>query len=362
MSEIVFILGAGASKHTGAPLMAEFLDVADGLRRQGQTGAYQNDFDRVFDAISKLQAVHSKSELSLDDLESVFGAFEMARLLSTFPGLPSGEIENLLNSFRRVIAKTLEETVRFSLSGGSKYHIDPHRHYQEFARLVGELDHEHQRRRCTTITFNYDIGLDYAFHHSGYEPEYCLAEEEAPSLRPILLKLHGSLNWARCEVCDAIVPWQLSSYFSGRRVEPLAGANFINLRLASQFDAGQFCHCSKRVTDAPVIVPPTWNKTEYHSTLARIWQRAARELSDAERIFVSGYSLTETDSFFRYLFAIGAVGDARIKCFSVVDPAEGSDVENRFKKLLGTAARARFEYQRAPFPSLTEVVREQLRH
>jgi hypothetical protein len=36
MSEIVFILGAGASKNAGAPLMANFLDKADELRKEGK--------------------------------------------------------------------------------------------------------------------------------------------------------------------------------------------------------------------------------------------------------------------------------------------------------------------------------------
>lgn len=36
MSEIVFILGAVASKEAGAPLVAEFLDKAGELRKEGK--------------------------------------------------------------------------------------------------------------------------------------------------------------------------------------------------------------------------------------------------------------------------------------------------------------------------------------
>ena len=54
-----------------------------------------------------------------------------------------------------------------------------------------------------------------------------------------------------------------------------------------------------------MIVPPTWNKTEYHSNLSHVWHEAAVELGSARNIYVFGYSLPETDSFFRYLFALG---------------------------------------------------------
>ena len=69
MSEIVFILGAGASKEAGAPLMSDFLEKADELYRKGQVDEFSQDFKNVFEAISNLQTVHSKAELDLDNIE-----------------------------------------------------------------------------------------------------------------------------------------------------------------------------------------------------------------------------------------------------------------------------------------------------
>jgi hypothetical protein len=37
MSEIMFVLGAGASKEAGAPLMGEFLDAADDIRKRADS-------------------------------------------------------------------------------------------------------------------------------------------------------------------------------------------------------------------------------------------------------------------------------------------------------------------------------------
>lgn len=51
MSEIVFILGAGASKETGALLIKEFLNVANQLNRSENLEEFKSDFDKVGDVI-----------------------------------------------------------------------------------------------------------------------------------------------------------------------------------------------------------------------------------------------------------------------------------------------------------------------
>lgn len=113
------------------------------------------------------------------------------------------------------------------------------------------------------------------------------------------------------------------------------------LELASRLGSAGLIHCDRPVDPTPVIVPPTWNKTDYAPTLVGVWQEAARQLSDAENIFVSGYSLPETDSFFKYLFGLGAVGSSLIQRFWVFDP--DSAVEERFRKLLGAASYSKFK-------------------
>jgi hypothetical protein len=88
MSKHVFILGAGFSHSAGAPLMSEFLERAENLfRRDDGHGTY----DRLFTVLSALQSVHSKSDLDLYNLESVFGVFEMGRTLNRLPGVKPEE-------------------------------------------------------------------------------------------------------------------------------------------------------------------------------------------------------------------------------------------------------------------------------
>jgi hypothetical protein len=96
---------------------------------------------------------------------------------------------------------------------------------------------------------------------------------------------------------------------------------------------------------------------EYHESLASVWHQAALELSDAEKIFVIGYSLPETDSFFRYLYALGAIGDRLIKRFCVFHP--DASTKGRFDQLLGKAAATRFQFRPLGFPDcLSEIAGE----
>ena len=357
MSEIVFILGAGASKEAGAPLMADFLDKADGLRKAGKVQEFKPDFDRVFEVISKLQPVHSKAELDLDNIESVFAAFEMGRLIDRLPGLSSGEIEPLLASIKRLIFRTLELTVNYPVKKGSIY---PNPFYDLFAKLVNDLNDSGRENRCSIITFNYDLALDYALYFNEHPADYCLSEPQKHGLTS-LMKLHGSLNWAKCRKCGEIIPWDFGAFFQKFSLSRLDESRIksVCLDVASKLSSSGLKHCEENIMPDPVIVPPTWNKTAYHQDLSKVWTRAALELSDAENIFVSGYSLVESDSFFRYLFALGSVGQTRIKRFWVFDPDEQDIVRPRFEQLIGSGTKSRFEFRKQAFgEAITSIANE----
>ena len=107
---VVFILGAGASKEAGAPLMRDFLDVSDSLREQ-QTGRTREEFDLVFKAIAELQAVLAKAKIELDNIESVFAAFEMADLFGRLGSLKQEEVRDLTTAIKSVIVTTLESQI-----------------------------------------------------------------------------------------------------------------------------------------------------------------------------------------------------------------------------------------------------------
>ena len=212
MSNVVFILGAGASRQCGAPLMADFLDVASHLYRTGQCSGKEEHFKRVFEAIGALQAVHSKAQLDLNNIESIFTAFEMANVLNKLPNHTPESIPSVIASLKEVIVTTLERTIDFPVKQG---HIKAPSPYEQFATLLNYLrEQAFPQQSISIITFNYDVALDVALTRLGLGPDYGTAIK--PKVRnPIpLFKLHGSLNWASEKEKGGIHPVHLEDYFS----------------------------------------------------------------------------------------------------------------------------------------------------
>jgi len=345
VANVVFILGAGASRDGGAPLMGDFLDVAHKLLDANQLAHKAEYFQTVFSAIGALQAAHSKAQLDLINIESVFNAFVMAKALGKFPGQENFSGEKLEAAIKQLIATTLEHTQKFRARG---MRILPPDSYEAFANLlVHILRKAVPPRTVAVLTFNYDLGADLAMRHAGLGPAYALDGAD-PARGVPLLKLHGSLNWATCTQCHKVVPWHLEDFLGG--IHTIHDSDELKFDVWSGHFT-RFRHCNNAVEhELPFIVPPTWNKGDHHQTIAPVWQRAAKELTDAERIFVIGYSLPDTDGFFRTLYALGAVGPKPLKSFEVFNPEPaGGLVDQRFQALLGPGAQARYRYHPTAF-------------
>ncbi len=343
MAKTVFILGAGASKQAGVPLMAGFLREAEDLLRLGKfrDPEIQRRVEIVLQARNTLQTVHSKSQFDIWNVEAVFAAFEMAHILQRFGNYTAEEIANLTRAMNTTIVNTVEETLRFPKSGNDIGIPEP---YNTFVDLIQRLRQEVEPpHTVAVITFNYDLALDYALDYARVKYDYALEEKELSNEFTVpLLKLHGSLNWGRCQnpECKEVVAWPIMQAANHRWVSALDQYSPAFLKIGSKIT--QLQHCDQPVESEPVIVPPTWNKSEHQLALSRVWARAAYELSEAENIFVSGYSLPDTDFFFKYLYALGSVGEVILRRFWVFDPDIG--IEAKYQKLLGPGAGAGAEH------------------
>jgi hypothetical protein len=85
---------------------------------------------------------------------------------------------------------------------------------------------------------------------------------------------------------------------------------------------------------------------------------SAKELESAKEIIVIGYSLPETDFFFRNLYALGTVGETFIRRFAVFNPDASGQVKGRFQSLVGPGARDRFEYHATKFVSAIQMMND----
>jgi hypothetical protein len=164
-----------------------------------------------------------------------------------------------------------------------------------------------------------------------------------------LLKLHGSLNWAlctnpsddvRCGQCAKVTSWSIKQAVRHK----WEGVPF---RMAheppTRVPLGKFWPekpqyaCPRAVAGGPMLIPPTYSKGDRHLQIMNVWKIAAKELNEAKNIVVMGFSLPDTDQFFRHFFALARADAEYLSRFCVFDPDEG--VERRFREWLGRDAR-----------------------
>lgn len=265
-----------------------------------------------------------------------------------------------MSSLNRLIVTTIEETLRFPNHGGGN--VGAPYPYDKFCELLRDLREKlDPPRTVAIITFNYDCGLDYALDEIGKQPLYGLTDASDAEGIP-LLKLHGSLNWALpIDAEDAekrgIMPWRIQHYRQTKDwARHVQTGETCRLRIGSGLKEASV-HFGFEVRGEPVIVPPTWNKSEAHTSLSKVWKRAAEELSDARDIFVVGYSLPKTDAFFTYLYALGTVPSGPLNRFWVFNPDESGQVKERFESMLGPGAEARFDYIEQRFFDAIDTIR-----
>jgi hypothetical protein len=205
----------------------------------------------------------------------------------------------------------------------------------------------------TVITFNYDIGAEVAFELQSLPYDYCVCQPVPSGNLVKFLKLHGSINWGQDLSSNEINPISVQSLLSN----PDLG-QIITDQSITHLPLEVSPHYSQLKANSPVIVPPGLCKTEYQGSISTVWQEAAKELESAKEIIVIGYSLPETDFFFRNLYALGTVGKDPIRRFAVFNPEDFGLVEGRFKSLLGSGAKDRFEYHADTFGSAINVMRD----
>jgi hypothetical protein len=341
MGKTVFILGAGASREAGAPLMADFLDKARQLLANGKVNDKdKKHFENVFEALVELRPTFFKSNIDLDNIESVFSAFEMARLINKLGDYSSDKIAELDDSIKTLIVRTLGESIIYHNKGGNLAPPFPYYNFSELVKSVNPSDY-------SIITFNYDVAVDCALHVE--KVAYHLDQQGGNFGVIKLLKLHGSLNWWQCPKCNKVIPsksWH--PYLMGDRYFPVF-----------EREKCDKCNCDLKTT--PFIIPPTLSKGEHRNQLGSVWAQAAKELEEAENIFSIGYSLPESDLFFRYLFALGTVGKSHLQRFWVFEPEHKEEVEERFRKLIGRGIESRFEVKKEKFSKAIPIIGDELK-
>ncbi len=137
-----------------------------------------------------------------------------------------------------------------------------------------------------------------------------------------LSKLHGSINW--------------HYYGKGSDQIFLASGFFKNVEKVS------------KEALVPLVIPPVYDKTEFLNMvpIRGIWVRAKESINKADRLFILGYSLPDSDLTVRLMLKYNVKPEAQIYIVdSNIDKKDDEFVlRSNYSNLLGNINRINFDY------------------
>ncbi len=360
MGKNVFILGAGFSSPTGAPLIYNFLPSAKRISEDHieelRVSGYLEDFERVFTYKDNLKRVNATFKEDFDDIEKLYSYSDFEcryiddspeklavrkslifMIVKTLDMLaikkPASSIfsSKLLEEYKRLndpIPKNLNIYHIFALFLSGKYNCKP--------------------CNSSVVTFNYDVILDNACVDQQICPYYCLPDEKEslPSLK--IFKLHGSANWMTCSnpLCEN----------DGKLVSVKGYGKFLD-----EYKNGACSKCDQKQL-MPLIVPPSWDKTQFREILGNIWKEAGKEIREAKRIFIIGYSLPDADLYFRFLLYTTLSFNRNEPEIYLIDHAGGYDnISRRLRTIFSETYFSRHFHEQFGRTGIEQFINDRLR-
>jgi NAD-dependent SIR2 family protein deacetylase len=297
-----FFFGAGASKSCGAPLQGELFKEYFKVRQQKwiDRKAMDDEYDierEIATLFSFLFGIDVDNG-NLDNIifptfEEVLGLIDIAimrrQAFKCFEGAHHNlNAENRLEKCRQYLIYLMASILYDKLDTNQNNHT----------ALIVKLNENKVLFNSVLISTNYDLlldnaifevlkvsqnnyGMDYGFDFANYHP---INNKKKVSL----YKLHGSLNWLYCPVCD-VMSWTANE----------KGAIYL-IRKPTLSHKHILCDDCKSIKEM-VIVPPTYFKDYTNYYLNRVWHSAEQELREADKIIFCGYSFPDADMHIKYL-------------------------------------------------------------
>lgn len=334
--ERLFIFGAGASYSASSAI---------GAKPERQT-PLDKDFCERIERINSAKPiwVQSSQDYVLKEWKdhTSFNRFGLEQAII----LQLGHLEfiDAIHPRRRTTSVTdfqwlnkLSHLICFILRKGREAKEGP---YQRFVKKVFQHDLPFDKIKDRVVTFNYDEMLDaHLIKRFGVKKLYFdqLKETQAESDRrdelcdhPLLIKLHGSVNWrcSRKEFERIVRPPK-----SGEEAHFIDSVWYSRVGTPSPDDDA-----------SPLIMPPLPIKPITQIHLFRfLWTKAYEYLHEANELVICGYSLPDADRLAHSLFS--NFTNKTLKRVTIIDP--NPVILKKWRELLkrkSVARRARWMY------------------
>jgi hypothetical protein len=339
----VFVTGAGASKHAGGPLMADFLE--EGLYHLCAGSLYRIDHRRFWMVVDLLDELFSlglrrevegaieHNEINVVHVDRLYGISIEAILSHVESRAFSERTDELRGALHFFIYQTLQQLTTHSASWSRNDDGTLNHKRNCYHRLV-DYGLQLTDANCF-ITFNYDLLLDEALAINNHQlvGDYCMPFSSIGHFssydrilkgqrKPIdvdLLKLHGSLNWMVCQSCER---HHLTFYID-----------------YAQIPSESCPECGNRLS--PCLVAPTVPKNPNQGSYRLIWDVARERLIHADEITVIGYSFPSGDLEALSLFKATVASRRQKPSLVVVDPS--ATVRQHIQGAISVVASEQYE-------------------
>lgn len=305
----VYLFGAGASAAEGAPATWDFFAQAwqrlapDFDERVQNVWRFLTDIFGVavegpdsFAYIPAMDQVFSLVDWSLHVDQALGARYDPPRLYQV-----RRDLEHLLCA---TLDAALEQRER--RAGG------PH------ASFVRRILAEKGTAGFALLSLNYDTLLDDALVDAGASPDYGFADLDLRRRhRPLLAKLHGSLNWALCKACDHV-----------------QAADGKIAHLLPHVEGLSCCRCGNERLHS-MIVSPTWLKSYDTPQLRHVWDLALECIQQAQRIVFVGYSMPPADLAIHQLIRRGMLTRRTLAPPRLEVINHSQEITEHFHRLLG---------------------------
>jgi hypothetical protein len=345
----VLFLGAGASRPFGFPMTAEILPEilrrlgkrslfrrgrAAGTGKAGEAGA--STHDELHHLLSRFLPPLFEEEVApplITDLLSLVD-YLLSAGNAPQPDLDLPGLDRLRALLERAIAEVLAEPTVHARASANEAVLK---------RFVDWM-HDHARggaSRLSIITTNYDVSIEKRLYErldAREVPELIdfglswrvvggAADASAQS-RPSspwlgFYKLHGSLDWLRCPLCEHIYIDPARTIFRGESGH--GGRDGASMR-------GATCVCGYRPL-RHIIVAPSMVRDVRNPNLLTIWHSALEALRTADEWIVIGYSMPPEDVAIRAMLLRAYRGRRHPPRVRLVERGPNEEVENRYRLL-----------------------------
>jgi len=338
-------LGAGASKADGAPLQSELFKEYFTLIKDNPVGDNRSELRTFFLFLFGLDVDNDNlDKIIFPTFEEALGILDLAE--NRGEEFKEYDNQNFICNSGRI--KKLKYYLVLSMAKVIKEKLNSTKRIHK--KLINNLDNKNLMKDVIFISSNYDLLIDTALNKNGYKIDYWInfrnySKSRNANLEENLIKLfkiHGSLNWLYCPVCNDLTLTKGEKGVVSLIEEP----------------SNNTCEECETLY-SPIIVPPTYFKDMTNLFLNTIWNSTESNLlNNVNHIIFCGYSFPEADMHIKYLLKRiehnrSQNKDLKISVFNYHSEKDENEIKNE-KNKFNRFFKSKVNYRKKSFEEFAE--------